>query len=140
MVDVPAARPFLRQRIRDDYPRETLIVALAAFPRQIGELNLWILGATALLGAMPGDNVAHTFGLASGVERRSRMPNLNVQKVFGWARYELRKSGAVTILRCRYIAWAVWLETMLRAPRRFRAAGSFLPRHHRVRVFGGHVP
>ena len=43
------------------------MVALVTFPRQSGELNLWIFGATALLGVAAGDNMAHTFGLASGV-------------------------------------------------------------------------
>ena len=51
-------------------PSETLIVALAAFsPAQPGEPNLWILGATALVGAIAGDNMAFMLGRKIGLER-----------------------------------------------------------------------
>ena len=50
-------------------PSETLIVALAAFSRQSGEPNLWILGATALVGAIAGDNMAYMLGRKIGLER-----------------------------------------------------------------------
>lgn len=86
-------------------PSETLIVALTAFSRQGGEPNLWILGVTALLGAMAGDNMAYTLGRKIGVERWGWMRKPKVQKVFGWARYELGKRGAVLIFTGRYIPW-----------------------------------
>lgn len=46
-------------------PNETLIVALAAFSRQSGEPKLWILGVTALLGAIAGNNLAYLLGRKS---------------------------------------------------------------------------
>ena len=43
-------------------PSETLIVALAAYSRHSREPNLWILGLTALIGAIAGDNMAYLLG------------------------------------------------------------------------------
>ncbi|XAS68006.1 DedA family protein [Micrococcaceae bacterium Sec5.7] len=86
-------------------PSETLIVALAAFSRNSGEPNLWILGMTALIGAIAGDNMAFLLGRKIGLERWKWMRRPKVQKVFGWARYELEKRGAVLIFTARYIPW-----------------------------------
>ncbi|QDG63803.1 DedA family protein [Pseudarthrobacter sp. AG30] len=86
-------------------PSETLIVALAAFSRQSGEPRLWILGVTALLGAIAGDNTAYLLGRKIGLERWGWMRKPKVRKVFGWAQYELEKRGAVLIFTARYIPW-----------------------------------
>ncbi|WP_454697939.1 DedA family protein [Arthrobacter humicola] len=86
-------------------PSETLIVALSAFSRQSGEPNLWILGATALVGAIAGDNMAYMLGRKIGLERWRWMRKPKVQKVFAWAHYELEKRGAVLIFTARYIPW-----------------------------------
>lgn len=86
-------------------PSETLIVALAALSRSSGEPNLWILGLTALTGAMAGDNMAYMLGRKIGLNRWKWMRRPRVQKVFGWARYELEKRGAVLIFTARYIPW-----------------------------------
>jgi membrane-associated protein len=86
-------------------PSETLIVALAAFARHSGEPNLWILGLTALVGAMAGDNMAFMLGRRIGLNRWKWMRRPKVQKAFGWARYELDKRGAVLIFTARYIPW-----------------------------------
>lgn len=86
-------------------PSETLIVALAAFSRHSGEPNLWILGGTALIGAIAGDNMAFMLGRRIGLHRWKWMRRPKVQKAFGWARYELEKRGAVLIFTARYIPW-----------------------------------
>jgi membrane protein DedA with SNARE-associated domain len=86
-------------------PSETLIVALAAFSRHSGEPNLWILGLTALAGAMAGDNMAYLLGRKIGLNRWKWMRRPKVQKAFAWARYELEKRGAVLIFTARYIPW-----------------------------------
>jgi membrane-associated protein len=86
-------------------PSETLIVALSAFSRESGEPNLWVLGLTALLGAMAGDNMAYMLGRKIGLERWWWMRKPKVRKVFDWARYELEKRGAVLIFTARYIPW-----------------------------------
>ncbi len=86
-------------------PSETLIVALAAYWRHSGEPNLWILGLTALVGAIAGDNMAYMLGRKIGTERWKWMRRPKVQKVFGWARHELDKRGAVLIFTARYIPW-----------------------------------
>lgn len=86
-------------------PSETLIVALAAFSRHSGEPNLWILGFTALIGAIAGDNMAFMLGRRIGLERWRWMRRPKVQRAFGWARYELEKRGAVLIFTARYIPW-----------------------------------
>jgi membrane-associated protein len=86
-------------------PSETLIVALAALSRHSGEPNLWILGATALVGAIAGDNMAFLLGRRIGLNRWKWMRRAKVQKAFGWARYELEKRGAVLIFTARYIPW-----------------------------------
>jgi membrane protein DedA with SNARE-associated domain len=86
-------------------PSETLIVALAALSRTSGEPNLWILGLTALVGAIAGDNMAYLLGRKIGLERWRWMRKPKVQKAFGWARYELEKRGAVLIFTARYIPW-----------------------------------
>lgn len=86
-------------------PSETLIVALAAFSRQSGEPKLWILGVTALLGAIAGENTAYVLGRKIGLERWGWMRKPKVRKVFGWAQYELEKRGAVLIFTARYIPW-----------------------------------
>ena len=92
-------------------PSETLIVALAAFSRHSGEPNLWILGATALVGAIAGDNMAFMLGRRIGLERWKWMRRPKIQKAFGWARYELDKRGAVLIFTARYIPWGAWRST-----------------------------
>jgi membrane-associated protein len=86
-------------------PSEPLIVALAAYSRQGGEPNLWILGLTALVGAIAGDNMAFMLGRRIGLHRWKWMRRPKVQKAFGWARYELDKRGAVLIFTARYIPW-----------------------------------
>jgi membrane protein DedA with SNARE-associated domain len=86
-------------------PSETLIVALAAYWRHSGEPNLWILAATALIGAMAGDNMAYFLGRRIGTDRWKWMRRPRVQKVFTWARHELDKRGAVLIFTARYIPW-----------------------------------
>jgi membrane-associated protein len=86
-------------------PSETLIVALAAFSRHSGEPNLWILGFTALVGAIAGDNMAFMLGRRIGLKRWKWMRRPKVQKAFSWARYELDKRGAVLIFTARYIPW-----------------------------------
>ncbi|MDJ0319589.1 DedA family protein [Pseudarthrobacter sp. PS3-L1] len=86
-------------------PSETLIVALATFSRISGEPNLWILGATALVGAIAGDNMAFMLGRRIGLERWKWMRRPRVRKVFDWARSGLDKRGAVLIFTARYIPW-----------------------------------
>ena len=86
-------------------PSETLIVALAAYSRHAGEPNLWILGLTALVGAMAGDNMAYMLGRKIGLDRWRWMRRPKVRKVFEWADYELQKRGAVLIFTARYIPW-----------------------------------
>lgn len=106
MVDLPAAAHLLlRRRLCDGCPQRDLIVALAAFSRQSGEPSLWILGVTALLAAMAGDNMAYTLCRKIGVERWGWMHKPKVQKALGWARYEVEKRGAVLIFTARYIPW-----------------------------------
>lgn len=86
-------------------PSETLIVALAAYSRNSGQPNLWILALTALIGAIAGDNMAFMLGRRIGLERFGWMRRPKVRKAFGWARYELEKRGAVLIFTARYIPW-----------------------------------
>ncbi|WP_415857101.1 DedA family protein [Sinomonas sp. G460-2] len=101
-------------------PSETLIVALAAYWRHTGEPNLWILGATALLGAMAGDNMAYVFGRRIGTDRWRWMRRPRVQKVFSWARHELDKRGAVLIFTARYIPWGRVAVNYVAGSTRFR--------------------
>jgi len=86
-------------------PSETAIVGLSALSLHRGEPNLWILGATALIGAMAGDNMAYLLGRKIGTERWKWMRRPKVQKMFAWAQYELGKRGAVLIFTARYIPW-----------------------------------
>lgn len=86
-------------------PSETLIVALSAFSLRSGQPNLWILGLTALIGAIAGDNMAYLLGRRIGLERFRWMRRPKVQLAFSWAREELQKRGAVLIFTARYIPW-----------------------------------
>ncbi|MET3367038.1 DedA family protein [Arthrobacter sp. M2012083] len=86
-------------------PSETAIVGLSALSLHSGEPNLWILGATALVGAMAGDNMAYMLGRKIGLTRWKWMRRPKVQKMFAWAQYELDKRGAVLIFTARYIPW-----------------------------------
>jgi membrane protein DedA with SNARE-associated domain len=101
-------------------PSETLIVALAAYWRHSGEPNLWILGGTALIGAIAGDNVAYLLGRRIGTDRWKWMRRAKVQKVFGWARHELDKRGAVLIFTARYIPWGRVAVNYVAGSTRFR--------------------
>ena len=101
-------------------PSETLIVALAAYWRHTGEPNLWILGSTALIGAIAGDNVAYLLGRRIGTDRWKWMRRSKVQKVFGWARHELDKRGAVLIFTARYIPWGRVAVNYVAGSTRFR--------------------
>lgn len=86
-------------------PSETAIVGLSALAMHRGEPNLWLLGATALIGAMAGDNTAYLLGRKIGHDRWKWMRRPKVQKMFAWAHYELDKRGAVLIFTARYIPW-----------------------------------
>ena len=86
-------------------PSETAIVGLSALSLHSGQPNLWILGATALVGAMAGDNMAYMLGRKIGLTRWKWMRRPKVQKMFAWAHYELDKRGAVLIFTARYIPW-----------------------------------
>ncbi|WP_441412284.1 DedA family protein [Arthrobacter sp. 2MCAF14] len=86
-------------------PSETAIVGLSALAMHRGEPNLWLLGATALVGAMAGDNMAYMLGRKIGLDRWKWMRKPKVQKMFAWAHYELDKRGAVLIFTARYIPW-----------------------------------
>ncbi|MDQ4503635.1 DedA family protein [Sinomonas sp. ASV322] len=101
-------------------PSETLIVALAAYWRHTGQPNLWILGLTALAGAMAGDNMAYLLGRRIGTDRWKWMRRPRVQKVFGWARHELDKRGAVLIFTARYIPWGRVAVNYVAGSTRFR--------------------
>lgn len=86
-------------------PSETAIVALAALSAQSGQPNLWALGATALVGAIIGDNLAYLFGRTVGTERWKWMRRPRIHRAFEWARAELDKRGATLIFTARYIPW-----------------------------------
>ncbi|MFP3578662.1 DedA family protein [Arthrobacter sp. SIMBA_036] len=86
-------------------PSEMAIVGLSALSLRSGEPNLWILGATGLLGAMAGDNMAYMLGRKIGIDRWKWMRRPKIQKLFSWAQYELDKRGAVLIFTARYIPW-----------------------------------
>lgn len=86
-------------------PSETAIVGLSALAMHRGEPNLWLLGATALVGAMAGDNTAYMLGRKIGLDRWKWMRKPKVRKMFAWAHYELDKRGAVLIFTARYIPW-----------------------------------
>ncbi|WP_081998516.1 DedA family protein [Sinomonas humi] len=101
-------------------PSETLIVALAAYWRHSGEPNLWILGLTALVGAIAGDNTAYMLGRGIGIDRWRWMRRPRVQKVFAWARHELDKRGAVLIFTARYIPWGRVAVNYVAGSTRFR--------------------
>jgi membrane protein DedA with SNARE-associated domain len=101
-------------------PSETLIVALAAYWRHSGEPNLWILGATALVGAIAGDNMAYLLGRKIGTDRWRWMRRPKVQKVFAWARHELDKRGAVLIFTARYVPWGRVAVNYVAGTTRFR--------------------
>ncbi|WP_138443257.1 DedA family protein [Sinomonas susongensis] len=101
-------------------PSETLIVALAAYWRHSGEPNLWVLGLTALVGAIAGDNTAYMLGRGIGTDRWRWMRRPRVQKMFGWARHELDKRGAVLIFTARYIPWGRVAVNYVAGSTRFR--------------------
>ena len=101
-------------------PSETLIVALAAYWRHSGEPNLWILGTTALVGAIAGDNMAYLLGRRIGTDRWKWMRRPKVQKVFAWARHELDKRGAVLIFTARYVPWGRVAVNYVAGTTRFR--------------------
>lgn len=86
-------------------PSETAIVGLSALYLHTGQPNLWILGTTALIGAMAGDNMAYLLGRKIGLDRWKWMRRPKVKKMFAWAQYELDKRGAVLIFTARYIPW-----------------------------------
>jgi membrane-associated protein len=86
-------------------PSETAIVGLSALFLHTGQPNLWILGGTALIGAMAGDNMAYMLGRKIGLDRWKWMRRPKVKKMFAWAQYELDKRGAVLIFTARYIPW-----------------------------------
>jgi membrane protein DedA with SNARE-associated domain len=86
-------------------PSETAIVGLSALSLHNGQPNLWILGGTALVGAMAGDNMAYMLGRKIGLNRWKWMRRPKVRKMFAWAQYELEKRGAVLIFTARYIPW-----------------------------------
>ena len=86
-------------------PSETAIVGLSALSLHHGQPNLWVLGSTALIGAMAGDNMAYLLGRKIGLNRWKWMRRPKARRMFAWADYELGKRGAVLIFTARYIPW-----------------------------------
>lgn len=86
-------------------PSETALVALAALSLHGGQPNLVLLGVTALVGAVAGDNMAYLLGRTIGIERWAWMRRPRVHRMFAWARVELDPRGAALIFTARYIPW-----------------------------------
>ncbi len=118
-------------------PSETLIVALAAFSLRSGEPNLWILGLTALIGAIAGDNMAYLLGRRIGLERFRWMRRPKVQLAFSWARQELERRGAVLIFTARYIPWGRVAVNYVAGHHRFSTPALLRPGCDGVRDVGG---
>jgi membrane protein DedA with SNARE-associated domain len=86
-------------------PSETAIIALAALSAQTGQPDLVLLGMTALVGAIAGDNLAYLFGRRIGTERWRWMRRPRVHRMFTWARDELDRRGAGLVFTARYVPW-----------------------------------
>lgn len=84
-------------------PSETVLVAAAAVAASTGSPDLLLLGASAAVGAMVGDNVAFAIGRRTGTARFTWMKRPRVAAGLAWARSTLRRRGSGLILGARFI-------------------------------------
>lgn len=84
-------------------PSETLIVGLASVAVGTGAPNLVLLALAGAAGAVTGDHIAYRLGRRVGIDRFHWMRRRRTHRLFGFARHELDKRGALLVFTARYI-------------------------------------
>lgn len=87
-------------------PSETAVVALGSLAISSGHPNIWLVLATAALGAVVGDNICFQIGRRLGTERFGWMRRPRVQAAIDYARRAIATRPASLILTARYIPFA----------------------------------
>lgn len=87
-------------------PSETAVVALGSLALSTGHPNVWLVLATAALGAVVGDNICFQIGRRLGTERFGWMRRPRVQAAIDYARRAIATRPASLILTARYIPFA----------------------------------
>jgi membrane protein DedA with SNARE-associated domain len=87
-------------------PSETAVVALGSLALSTGAPNIWLVLATAAIGAIVGDNICYQIGRRVGTDRFRWMRGPRVQAAIGYARTALERRPASLILTARYIPFA----------------------------------
>lgn len=87
-------------------PSETAVVALGSLAISTGHPNIWLVLATATVGAVVGDNLCFQIGRRLGTERFAWMRRPRVQAAIDYARRAIATRPASLILTARYIPFA----------------------------------
>lgn len=87
-------------------PSETVVVALGALAISTGSPNVWLVLATAAVGAIVGDNLCYAIGRRIGTDRFAWMRRPRISAALGYAAAALRRRPASLILTARYIPFA----------------------------------
>ncbi|CAN5486976.1 hypothetical protein BH10ACT7_BH10ACT7_28910 [soil metagenome] len=87
-------------------PSETAVVALGSLALSTGHPNIWLVLATAALGAVVGDNVCFRIGRRLGTDRFGWRRRPRVQAALDYARRSIATLPASLILTARYIPFA----------------------------------
>lgn len=84
-------------------PGEAVLVAVSAIAVSTGTPALWLVLLAGGLGAAIGDNIAYAIGRRVGTDRFRWMRLPRVRRAIAYARFGLRRRGALLILGGRYI-------------------------------------
>lgn len=84
-------------------PSETAVIALAAVSAATGRPELWLVVATAALGAFAGDQIAYTIGRRLPLHRIPVLRGERAGRALGRARLALGARGASYIIAARFV-------------------------------------
>jgi membrane protein DedA with SNARE-associated domain len=84
-------------------PSETAVIALAAVSAATGRPELWLVVATAALGAFAGDQIAYTIGRRLPLHRVPVLRGERAVRALGRARLALGARGASYIIAARFV-------------------------------------
>lgn len=85
------------------FPSESLVIGVIALSMSVGQPNIWIVGAVAIVGAITGDVSSYWIGRALGKRDLPILRRPRIAKVVLWAQRTVARRPAPVIISARYI-------------------------------------
>lgn len=85
------------------FPSESLVIGMIALSISAGHPNIWLVFATAIVGALTGDLTAYSIGRALGRRDLAFFKRPKIAKVVEWAERTISRRPAPVIISARYI-------------------------------------